>query len=383
MSTSGSPGNVSALRLEVASAFAPDGLLAQAGQSFQPRAVQTGMADAVAQALEQRSVLVAEAGTGVGKTYAYLVPLLLSGRRALVSTATKSLQDQLFLRDLPRLCRTLGLPVQVALLKGRGSYLCQHRLDQARQVAELPDRYAVRLLARVEEWALTTRSGDLAELDVLDERSSLLPWITSSRDNCLGSECPKFRTCHVLQARREALQADVVVVNHHLFFADVALRDTGMAELLPTVDAVIFDEAHQLNEAGVSFLGRHLGSGQLLDFSRDLLAAGLAHARGLQSWQELAGACEMAARQLRLACAAALRGRCGCAGKSAPISPNLCTPWNRPAAPAWPAVMPCARWRVPRPISPSCRNASRPWPPAWLPLPARPSRVMCAGSTSA
>lgn len=298
----------SLLREEVAQAFSHEGALAQASRDFHPRAVQTSLADAVAQALEQRSVLVAEAGTGVGKTYAYLVPLLLSGLRALVSTATKGLQDQLFLRDLPRLCRVLGLPLQIALLKGRASYLCLHRLEQARHSAELPDRYAVRLLARVEEWSHITRTGDLAELEVLDERSSVLPFVTSTRENCLGGECPRFKDCHVVQARREALQADVVVVNHHLFFADLALRDTGMGELLPTVDAVVFDEAHQLNEAGVSFLGRHLGTGQLLDFSRDLLAAGLAHARGLQAWAELAGACETSARQLRLVCAAALRG---------------------------------------------------------------------------
>jgi ATP-dependent DNA helicase DinG len=298
----------SLLREEVAQAFSPEGALAQASRDFHPRAVQTSLADAVAQALEQRSVLVAEAGTGVGKTYAYLVPLLLSGLRALVSTATKGLQDQLFLRDLPRLCRVLGLPLQIALLKGRASYLCLHRLEQARHSAELPDRHAVRLLARVEEWSHITRTGDLAELEVLDERSTVLPFVTSTRENCLGSECPRFKDCHVVQARREALQADVVVVNHHLFFADLALRDTGMGELLPTVDAVVFDEAHQLNEAGVSFLGRHLGTGQLLDFSRDLLAAGLAHARGLQPWAELAGACDTSARQLRLVCAAALRG---------------------------------------------------------------------------
>ncbi|MEY8876609.1 MAG: ATP-dependent DNA helicase [Leptothrix sp. (in: b-proteobacteria)] len=296
------------LRDEVAEAFGREGVLARSERHFRPRAVQTQLADAVAQALEQRSVLVAEAGTGVGKTYAYLVPLLLSGLRALVSTATKSLQDQLYLRDLPRLTRVLGLPVQIALLKGRGSYLCLHRLEQARHSAELPDRHAVRLLARVEEWSHQTRSGDLAEMEVLDDRSPLIPLITSSRDNCLGSDCGHFRECHVMQARREAMSADIVVVNHHLFFADMALRDTGMAELLPSVDAVVFDEAHQLNEAGVQFLGRHVGTGQLIDFGRDLLAAGLAHARGLQDWALLAAGCEQAARHLRLAAAGTLRG---------------------------------------------------------------------------
>jgi len=292
---------ISLLRDEVALAFSDQGPLARADAQFRPREVQNDLADAVAQALESRSVLVAEAGTGVGKTYAYLVPLLLSGQRALVSTATKSLQDQLFLRDLPRLVRTFQLPVRIALLKGRSSYLCPYRLEQARHDAQLPDRHSVRMLARVEEWSHTTRTGDLAELPTLDERSPVIPLVTSNRENCLGSDCPKLRDCPVMLARREALQADLCVVNHHLFFADLMVRDTGMAELLPTVDAVVFDEAHQLNEAGVQFLGRSLGSAQLLDFTRDLLAAGLAQARGLQDWQALAGQVEMAARELRLA----------------------------------------------------------------------------------
>jgi ATP-dependent DNA helicase DinG len=191
------------------------------------------MAAAVAAAIDERRALVAEAGTGVGKTFAYLVPTLLSGARALISTATKSLQDQLFLRDLPRLRDALQLPVSIALLKGRGSYLCLHRMNQARQSAQLPDRWAVRTLAKVEQWSHTTSTGDLAEMEGLDERSSVIPLVTSSRENCLGSECPEYRQCHVMKARREAMAADLVVVNHHLFFADMALRDSGVAELLP------------------------------------------------------------------------------------------------------------------------------------------------------
>jgi ATP-dependent DNA helicase DinG len=298
----------SLLRAEVAEAFTAGGLLARADRQFCPRTVQTELADAIAQAIEDRSLLVAEAGTGVGKTYAYLVPLLLSGQRALVSTATKSLQDQLFGRDLPRLMRILGVPVQVALLKGRASYLCTHRLEQARQSGQLPDRFAVRALARIEEWAPLTRTGDLSEIDGLDERSPVIPLVTSSRENCLGTDCPSYRSCHVVQARREAMQADIVVINHHLFFADLTLRDTGVAELLPRVDAVVFDEAHQLGEAGVQFLGRSVGSAQLLDLARDLLAIGLAQARGMRAWSDLAAACERAARELRLVCAGALRG---------------------------------------------------------------------------
>jgi ATP-dependent DNA helicase DinG len=265
------------------------------------------MAQAVARAVEGRHALVVEAGTGVGKTFAYLVPLLLSGGRAIVSTATKSLQDQLFLRDLPRLKAALQVPARLALLKGRGSYLCLHRLEQARQGAELPDRWAVRTLARVEAWAQGTRSGDLAEIEGLDDRSPVIPLVTSTRDNCLGTECPQYADCHVVKARREAMAADIVVINHHLFFADTALRDSGVAELLPTVDAAVFDEAHQLVDAGLQFLGTMLGTGQVIELARDVVAAGLQHARGLRPWQDLAGALDRAARELRLACAGPLR----------------------------------------------------------------------------
>ena len=298
---------MSALSEAVTAAFGRGGALAQADEGHVEREVQLRMALGVAQAIEERSALVVEAGTGVGKTFAYLVPTLLSGARALVSTATKSLQDQLFLRDIPRLRDALQLPVTVALLKGRSSYLCLHRMNIARQSAELPDRWAVRTLAKVEQWSHSTVSGDLAELDGLDERSSVIPLITSSRENCLGAECPEFRQCHVVKARREAMVADVVVVNHHLFFADMALRDTGVAELLPSVEVALFDEAHQLTEAGVQFLGTTLGTAQVIDFARDMLGAGLQQARGLAPWQELAGACDRTARDLRIAAVGPLR----------------------------------------------------------------------------
>ncbi len=296
----------SALSRAVVQTFADAGPLAQADPRYVSRQVQLEMACAVANAIDDRAVLVAEAGTGVGKTFAYLVPALLSGARTLISTATKSLQDQLFLRDLPRLRDALKVPISIALLKGRGSYLCLHRMKQARLAETLPDRWAARTLAKVETWSRRTVSGDLAELDGLDERSSVIPLVTSSRENCLGAECPEFRQCHVLKARRDAMAADLVVVNHHLFFADMALRDTGVAELLPSVEVAVFDEAHQLAEAGVQFLGTTLGSSQIIDFARDLLAIGLQQARGLCAWQELSGACDRAARELRLACVGAI-----------------------------------------------------------------------------
>jgi len=287
----------------VAQAFAAEGALARAAPGYSPRPQQLEMAQAVAEAIDARGSLVTEAGTGVGKTFAYLVPVLLSGRRTLVSTATKNLQDQLFLRDLPRLKEALQVPASIALLKGRASYLCRHRLTQAREGATFADRGSIRALTRIEQWAQATRSGDMGELDGLDERSELIPLVTSSRDNCLGGECPEFVNCHLMKARRDAMAADVVVINHHLFFADLSLRDSGVAELLPTVDVAVFDEAHQMVEAGVQFLGQTLGTGQAVDLSRDLVAAGLQHARGLAPWQELSAAIELSARELRLAAA--------------------------------------------------------------------------------
>ena len=288
------------LREQVQEAFEEGGILSQATQQFQPRTGQTAMALAVADVIDQGGSLVVEAGTGVGKTFAYLVPALLSGERVLLSTATKALQDQLFARDIPRLIAALHLPIRLALLKGRSNYLCIHRMQMARQDAALPDRHLVRMLAKVETWSLTTQTGDLAELPGLDERSALIPWITSNRENCLGSQCPAFKNCHVNNARRDALAADIVVINHHLFFADLAVRESGMAELLPSVRVVVFDEAHQLNETGVNFLGQQLSTTQLLDLTRDLLATGLQLARGFADWQGLASALELKARDLRL-----------------------------------------------------------------------------------
>ena len=288
------------LREQVAQAFAPGSALARSVEAFQPRAGQTEMALAIAETMDSGGLLVVEAGTGVGKTYSYLVPALLSGARVLISTATKTLQDQLFARDLPQLVAALGLPLRTALLKGRASYLCLQRLESARQASGMAERFAARTLAKIEQWALRTQTGDLAELEGLDERSPVLPMVTSTRDNCLGAQCPKARACHVNLARREALSADAVVINHHLFFADMAVRESGVAELLPTVQTVVFDEAHQINETGLQFLGRVLGTGQVLDFASDLLAAGLQHARGAADWNQVAGAVERAARDLRM-----------------------------------------------------------------------------------
>jgi ATP-dependent DNA helicase DinG len=288
------------LTFEVQEAFAPGGLLSRVKDHFVPRSGQTEMALAVAHAIEGAYPLVVEASTGVGKTYSYLVPALLSGERVLLSTATKALQDQLFGRDLPHLVAALGLPVSSALLKGRASYLCLHRMEMARLGANLADGVSVQALAKIEKWSQVTRSGDLGELPGLDEHSPIISLVTSTRENCLGARCPRFRACHVNLARREAMAADVVVVNHHLFFADMAVRESGVAELVPSVRIAIFDEAHQLNEIGVQFLGKNLTTGQVLDFSHDMLAAGLQLARGLVDWNAVVAATEQATLELRL-----------------------------------------------------------------------------------
>lgn len=281
---------LSTLAARVRDALAPDGALARARDDLNPRAGQLEMALAVAQAMEAGERLVVEAGTGVGKTFAYLVPLLLGGQRALLSTATQALQDQLFGRDIPAVCQALGLPVRAALLKGRSSYACLHRLEQALQDSGpgRRDPAVVAVLAQVLRWAQGSRSGDLAELSGLDERSPLRPIISSTRENCLGSACPRVADCHVNRARREALQADWVVINHHLFLADQRVRDPDLTELLPAADVVVFDEAHQLADMVIQFLGQAIGSAQLHHLARDLSAQGALRARGMRPWHDLA-----------------------------------------------------------------------------------------------
>lgn len=275
------------LQEAVARAFDPEGALAKRFERFLPRQSQVLMAQAVAQTMEEGGVLVVEAGTGVGKTFAYLVPALLSGGRVLLSTATKTLQDQLFWRDLPRLTAALGLPVRTALLKGRGSYLCLHRLNCARNGDGAVPSEVQRDLERVGAWAVSTRMGDLAELTDLDERSPVVPLVTSTRENCLGASCPQLQACHVNLARREAMAADLIVINHHLFFADLSIRESGVAELLPSVNSVVFDEAHQLNEIGIQFLGRQLTTGQLDSFCQELLRQGPQLALASADWREV------------------------------------------------------------------------------------------------
>jgi ATP-dependent DNA helicase DinG len=239
------------------------------------------MAKAVGLALARGEPLIVEAGTGIGKTFAYLVPALLSGLGVIISTGTRTLQDQLFRRDLPLLAKALGMPVKLALLKGRANYLCRHRLELATQQASLlrGERGSTRILARVSRWAATTKSGDLAELTDLPEQSSVWPMITSTRENCLGQECPQFSRCHVIDARRAAQAAEIVVVNHHLLLADLALKEEGFGDLLPGAEAVILDEAHQVPDIAAQFFGQtwSVRKVQILlrDASAEMSAAGV------------------------------------------------------------------------------------------------------------
>ena len=257
--------------------FAADGPLARAIEGFTQRPEQSAMAQHVAHALHQRSRLVVEAGTGTGKTFAYLVPALLSGRRVIVSTGTRNLQDQLFHRDLPAVARALGLPVRVALLKGRANYLCLHRLELAEQQATMRGlkREIATALPRIREWSLSTRSGDIIEMTRHAEQDPVWPWVTSTRENCLGPDCAEFDRCHVVEARRKALGADIVVVNHHLLMADLVLKEEGFGDLLPGADAVIVDEAHQLPEIATAFLGFSVSMRQVQALALDLAAESL------------------------------------------------------------------------------------------------------------
>ena len=254
--------------------FGEDGPLARALPGYAYRPEQAAMANAVGQALARLEPLLVEAGTGTGKTFAYLVPALLSRRSVIISTGTRTLQDQLYRRDVPLLAKALGLPVKIALLKGRANYLCRHRLDLATQQGSLlePERGAARLLARVSRWAASTKSGDLAELTDMPEQTSLWPSITSTRENCLGQECAQFSRCHVFDARRNAQAADIVVVNHHLLLADLALKDEGFGDLLPGAEAVVLDEAHQVPDIAAQFFGQTWSVRQVQVLLRDVNA---------------------------------------------------------------------------------------------------------------
>ncbi len=267
--------------------FSPGGPLALALPDFRVRREQLHMAQRIADALAARESLVVEAGTGTGKTFAYLVPTLLSGRRVLISTGTRTLQDQLFTKDLPLVAAALGRPARVSLLKGRANYLCRYRIERLDSHGEqmalenfgvTRSRAAQAMLARVQRWARTTRRGDLAEIRGLSDAHPVWSQVTSTRESCLGARCAQFARCHVVLARREALEADVVIVNHHLLLADLALKEDGFGDLLGSADAIILDEAHQIPDLATQFFGAQVSSRQVETLVRDLNTELPAHA---------------------------------------------------------------------------------------------------------
>ncbi|WP_409351152.1 ATP-dependent DNA helicase [Thalassotalea maritima] len=268
----------STLALQVERALSLDGELAEVIQGYQPRQAQQDMANAIVGSLQQQVPLVVEAGTGTGKTFAYLVPALASGKKVIVSTGTKTLQDQLFHKDLPLVKKALKSGAKVALLKGRSNYLCLFRLEEnfsstpgKRASAVALDANGLQDLVKVRQWASSTKQGDIGELVDVAEDSIVLPLVTSTIDNCLGRNCPQYDDCYLVKARERAIEADVIVVNHHLYFADMALKDTGFGELIPEADLVVFDEAHQIGDIASEYFGQSFSTRQILELASDCL----------------------------------------------------------------------------------------------------------------
>ena len=280
--------------------LAENGAVSNSIEGFSPRPQQQEMADVIGKILEENGTLIGEAGTGTGKTFAYLVPALMSGKKVIISTGTKHLQDQLYHRDLPVIRDALKLPISIALLKGRANYLCLNRIGEAGgQGSSMTSKLHVQLTA-VRDWAAETVVGDVAELSSVPEDSTVWPMITSTAENCLGTECPQFSDCHVYKARKEANDADILVVNHHLFMADMSLREGGFGEVLPGAEAVIFDEAHQLHDIASLFFGSSITSRQLLDLSRDVFTAYLNDASGMPEIEDAGNDLEKSAKDFRL-----------------------------------------------------------------------------------
>ena len=282
--------------------FSDNGVLSKHITGYRARIQQLEMAQAIADTIASNEILVAEAGTGTGKTFAYLVPALLAGGKVIISTGTKTLQDQIFSRDLPTIRNALKAPVTVALLKGRANYICHYYLERTTQNEHVSfiNRDEAKYLKLIESYANVSNTGDKSGLSEVSENAGIWQQVTSTRENCLGSECPSFKRCFVMEARKKALSADVVVVNHHLFFADVMLRDEGVSELLPACNTVIFDEAHQLPETASLFFGESVSTGQLLELARDSKIEAIQHAKDFVDLPDAIAAMEKTARDLRL-----------------------------------------------------------------------------------
>jgi len=298
--TSGGP--VRVLPMLTARALDAGGALANAIPGYAPRPAQQRLGVAIAEAMADREALVAEAGTGTGKTYAYLVPALLSGQRVIVSTGTKALQDQLYHRDLPRVREALGLGLRTALLKGRSNYLCLQRTELAKGAPVFSGREQIAQFERIVAWGKRTRRGDLAEIADLPEDSPIRGLVTSTIENCLGSECPFWQDCFVVKARAEAQAADLVVINHHLLLADLAIKEEGFGEILPGASAFVLDEAHQLPDLATQFFGESVSARMLIDLTRDALGACGKVAGSLAAVAPAVRELEAAIRLLRLQC---------------------------------------------------------------------------------
>jgi ATP-dependent DNA helicase DinG len=281
--------------------FATDGALAQKIEGFKPREPQRLMANAVALAIKNKQGLVVEAGTGTGKTYAYLAPALRSGKKVIISTGSKALQDQLYSRDLPKVANALKFKGKLALLKGRSNYLCLERLDQQSMAGGELASQSLSDLAHLRSWSAKTEEGDISTCNVVAEDSYVWPLVTSTNDNCLGSDCPMYKECFVVKARRKAMDADVVVVNHHLFMADMVVKESGFGELIPTADVMIFDEAHQIPDIASQYFGQQLSSRQLLDLSKDITIAYRTEVRDSAQLQKSADRLSQSAQDFRLA----------------------------------------------------------------------------------
>ncbi|MEM6159088.1 ATP-dependent DNA helicase [Erwinia sp. P6884] len=281
--------------------FAADGALALAIPGFKPREPQRQMAEAVSEAIANKRELVVEAGTGTGKTYAYLAPALRSGKKVIISTGSKALQDQLYSRDLPTVASALKFKGTLALLKGRSNYLCLERLEQQSMAGGELVAQAMSDLVHLRGWSGETVDGDISTCGGVAEDSTIWPLVTSTNDNCLGSDCPQYQDCFVVKARRKAMDADVVVVNHHLFLADMVVKESGFAELIPDADVMIFDEAHQVPDIASQYFGQQLSSKQLVDLAKDITIAYRTEVRDAQQLQKSADRLAQCAQDFRLA----------------------------------------------------------------------------------
>lgn len=295
--------------MQLSNILGKDGTLSQAITGFIPREAQQQMASSIEKALQHNAQLIIEAGTGTGKTFGYLIPTFLAQKKTIISTGTKNLQDQLFFKDVPAIKKILALPLKVVLLKGRANYLCKQRLERNMLDGRFVSRQLVSQLYTINEWASATQDGDISELTTVPEDSTIWPQVTSTADNCLNHDCPYYKECFVVKARQQALVADIIVVNHHLFFADMALQqqESGFGELLPQADVIIFDEAHQLPEIAAQFFSTTLTSRQLIELARDVEAEILLAAKDLRHIVEYTDTLQARTQEMRLALGPELR----------------------------------------------------------------------------